>query len=97
MARTQAAAKSTTGNGVPRELTAGPPEGVPSGLVVAAAWTWRVLLLAFALYVVGVVAGKLLLVVLPVAVALLLATLLVPLAHRLRDRGMHPRAASLSW
>jgi len=33
--------------------------------------------------------------VLPVVVALLLATLLVPLAHRLRDRGMHPRAASL--
>ena len=95
MARTQAATKSTTGNGVPRELTAGPPEGVPRGLVVAAAWTWRVLLLAIALYVVGVVAGKLLLVVLPVVVALLLATLLVPLAHRLRDRGMHPRAASL--
>ena len=95
MARTQAVTKSTTGNGVRRELTAGPPEGVPRGLVVAAAWTWRVLLLALALYAVGYVTGKLLLVVLPVVVALLLATLLVPLAHRLRDRGMHPRAASL--
>ena len=52
-------------------------------------------LLALALYAVGWVAGKLLLVVLPVLVALLLATLLVPLAHRLRDRGMHERAASL--
>jgi len=95
MARTQAPAKSTTGNGVPRELTAGPPEGVPRGIVVAAAWTWRLLLLAFALYAVGYVAGKLLLVVLPVVVAALLATLLVPVAHRLRDRGMHERAASL--
>jgi putative heme transporter len=94
MARAQAATKSP-GNGVPRELTAGPPEAVPHGLVVAAAWTWRVLLLAFALLAAGWVAGKLLLVVLPVAVAILLATLLVPLAHRLRDRGMHERAASL--
>ena len=94
MARAQPAAEPR-GNGVPRELTAGPPEGVPRGLVVAAAVTWRVLLLAFALVAVGYVAGKLLLVVLPVVVALLLATLLVPLAHRLRARGMHERAASL--
>ena len=94
MARTQSAPKAG-GNGVPRELTAGPPEGVPRGLVVAAAWTWRIGLLALALYAVGYVAGKLLLVVVPVFVALLLATLLVPLAHRLRDRGMHERAASL--
>jgi putative heme transporter len=95
MARTQSASRPATGNGVPRELTAGPPEGVPRGLVVSAAVTWRVLLLAFAFLAAGYVAGKLLLVVLPVVVALLLATLLVPLAHRLRDRGMHPRAASL--
>ena len=53
------------------------------------------LLLAVAAIAVGYVAGKLLLVVVPVIVALLLSTLLVPLAHRLRDRGMHERAASL--
>ena len=76
-------------------MTAGPPEGVPRGLVVAAAVTWRVLLLAFAAVAVGYVAGKLLLVVLPVIVALLLATLLAPLAARLRDRGVHERAAAL--
>ena len=96
MARTQpASSTSTTVNGVPRELTAGPPEGVPRGLVVAAAWTWRVLLLAFALLAVGWAAGKLLLVVLPVVIALLLSTLFVPLACRLRERGLHPRAAAL--
>ena len=94
MARAQSAPKAG-GNGVPRELTAGPPEGVPRGLVVAAAWTWRIGLLAAALYAVGYVAGKLLLVVVPVIVALRLATLLMPLAHRLRDRGMHERAAAL--
>jgi putative heme transporter len=70
-------------------------DGVPRGLVVAAAITWRVLLLAFAVIAAGYVAGKLLLVVVPVVVALLISTLLVPLAHRLRDRGMHERAASL--
>jgi len=90
-----ARAQTTTGNGVARELTAGPPESVPRGLVVAAAWTWRVLLLAFALLAAGWVAGKLLLVVLPVAVALLLSTLLVPYARRLTERGLHPRAAAL--
>lgn len=94
MARSQSATKAP-GNGWPRELAAPPPEGVPRGLAVAAAITWRVLLLAAAVVAVGYVAGKLLLVVVPVIVALLLSTLLVPLAHRLRDRGMHERAASL--
>jgi putative heme transporter len=93
MARSQPATRAP-GNGVRRELTAGPPAGVPHGLVVAAAVTWRVGVLALAVVAVGYVAGKLLLVVLPVIVAILLATLLVPLAHRLRDRGMHPRAAA---
>ena len=93
MARTQSATKAP-GNGRAREL-AGPPDGVPHGLAVAAAITWRVLVLAVAVLAVGYAAGKLLLVVVPVIVALLLATLLVPLAHRLRDRGMHERAASL--
>ena len=93
MARTQSATKARS-NGLARELD-GTPDGVPRGLAVAAAITWRVLLLAFAAVAIGYVAGKLLLVVVPVIVALLLATLLVPLAHRLRDRGMHERAASL--
>jgi predicted PurR-regulated permease PerM len=94
MARTQTAAKAT-GNGRARALDGSPPDGVPRGLVVAAAITWRVLVLALAVLAVGYAAGKLLLVVVPVIVALLLATLLVPLAHRLRDRGMHERTASL--
>ena len=94
MARSQSATTKARGNGLARELD-GTPDGVPRGLAVAAAITWRVLLLAFAALAVGYAAGKLLLVFVPVFVALLLATLLVPLAHRLRDRGMHERAASL--
>ena len=93
MARAQSATKAPA-NGRPRALDRA-PDGVPRGLAVAAAITWRVLVLAAAALAVGYAAGKLLLVVVPVAVALLLATLLVPLAHRLRDRGLHERAASL--
>jgi putative heme transporter len=94
MARTQTATRSQ-GNGVPGKLTAGPPAGVPRALDTAAAIAWRVLVLALAVVAVGYAAGKLLLVVVPVVVAVLLATLLVPVAHRLRDRGMHERVASL--
>jgi putative heme transporter len=94
MARAQTATRSP-GNGVPRELTAGPPAGVPSGLVTAAAIAWRGLVLAAVVLAVGYAAGKLLLVVVPVVVALLLATLLVPVAQWLGGRGMHERAASL--
>ena len=93
MAHTQSPVKAPA-NGRPRDAD-GAPDGVPRGLVIAAAITWRVLLLAVAVVAVGYVAGKLLLVVVPVLVALLLSTLLVPLAHRLRDRGLHERAASL--
>jgi len=94
MARPQSATTKAGGNGLARKRGAA-PDGVPHGLAVAAAITWRVLLLAFAAVAAGYAAGKLLLVVVPVVVALLLATLLVPLAHRLRNRGMHERAASL--
>jgi predicted PurR-regulated permease PerM len=95
MARTQSMTEAPTGNGARREAASGPPAAVPHGLVVAAAITWRVLLLAVAVLAVGYAAGKLLLVVMPVVIALLLSTLLVPLAARLRKRGMHPRWASL--
>jgi predicted PurR-regulated permease PerM len=91
----QPTTEATTGNGVRRGLTSGPPEAVPHGLVVAAGVTWRVLVLALAVVAVFYAAGKLLLVVMPVVIALLLSTLLVPLAARLRERGMHPRWASL--
>lgn len=95
MARAQPATEPTTGNGVHRGLTSEPPEGVPRGLVVAAAIAWRVLVLVVAVLAVGWAAGKLLLVVMPVVIALLLSTLLVPLAARLREPGMHPRWAAL--
>ena len=95
MARTQAAT-ATTGNGVPRELTAGPPEASAArargrrGVDVAGAAArvraatrsagWRASCCSSCCRWSSRCCSS---------------TLLVPLAHRLRDRGMHPRAASL--
>lgn len=61
-------------------------------LRVSAALCWRLLIIAFAVYILAMVFNKLSLVVIPVAIALLLAALLVPavsLLHRLRvPRGL---------
>jgi putative heme transporter len=61
---------------------------VPRVLRVAAALGWRLLVVAGAVYVVGVVVSYLAAVVVPVAVALLLAALLSPAVHRLRVQGV---------
>jgi predicted PurR-regulated permease PerM len=75
---------------------AGPPVSgeVPRWLRAAAAWAWRVLLLAGALYIIARVAAVLYVVVVPCAAALLLTALLQPLAARLRRRGWPPLAAT---
>ena len=67
---------------------------VPRWLRIAAAWAWRILLLAGALYIVARVAAVLYVVVVPCAAALLLTALLQPLAARLRRRGWPPLAAT---
>ncbi len=75
---------------------AGPPVSgeVPRWLRAAAAWAWRILLLAGALYIIARVAAVLYVVVVPCAAALLLTALLQPLAARLRRRGWPPLAAT---
>lgn len=62
---------------------------VPRGLRLAASWSWRVILVALLLYGLGRVAGYLSEVVIPVAIAILLAAMLSPVAGRLRSWGMH--------
>jgi putative heme transporter len=59
---------------------------VPRVLQVAAALGWRLLVVA-ALYVLGIIASYLAAVVVPVAIALLLAALLSPAVHRLQTSG----------
>jgi predicted PurR-regulated permease PerM len=71
-------------------------EAVPYWLRVAAAYSWRFLVVAGAVGVVGFVLNELRLVVLPVIVALLLCTVLVPPTRWLRRRGVPALAATLA-
>jgi predicted PurR-regulated permease PerM len=63
-------------------------------LRVAAAWAWRLLLLAVVLYILARAAAVLYIVVVPCAASLLLTALLSPLATRLRRRGLSPLTAT---
>jgi predicted PurR-regulated permease PerM len=67
---------------------------VPGVLRVAAAWAWRLLLLAVVLYILARAAAVLYIVVVPCAASLLLTALLSPLATRLRRRGLSPLTAT---
>jgi len=79
-----------------RERRAGPPESgrVPGWLATGAAWSWRLLILAAAVYLVARVLGMLSIVVVPCIVALLLTALLQPLTARLRRAGLPALAAT---
>ena len=68
--------------------------GVPRWLQTGAAWSWRLLLLAIAAYIVARVAAVLYIVVVPCAAAILLTALLQPLAGRLRRAGLGPLGAT---
>jgi putative heme transporter len=67
---------------------------VPRVLRVTAALGWRILVVVAAVYVVGVVAGRLAAVVVPVAVAVLLAALLSPAVQALHRHGVPKGAAT---
>ncbi len=70
-------------------------QAVPKGLQIAAAWSWRVLLLVAVAIGLGYVAQKYSEVTIPVAVAILLAALLSPVAHRLKMWGVPAGLAAL--
>ncbi len=70
---------------------------VPKGLQIAAAWSWRVMLVVAVAIGLGYVAGTYSEVTIPVAVAILLAALLSPVASRLKKWGVpHGLAAFIS-
>ncbi len=78
---------------VPTEVTITSPgsesdEAVPKALKIAAAWAWRIFLVAGLVYFVGWILGFLSEVVIPVAVAILLAAMLKPVANRLHRSGL---------
>ena len=70
-----------------------PPSGVaadvPGWLRVAAAWSWRLVLIAGLLYVAGRVASDLYLVIVPFAAALLLTAPPQPVRQRLQIGRAH--------
>jgi predicted PurR-regulated permease PerM len=67
---------------------------VPGWLQTGAAWSWRLLLLAVAIYLIARVLGVLYIVVVPCIAALLLTALLQPLTGRLRRAGLPGLAAT---
>jgi predicted PurR-regulated permease PerM len=82
----------------PTEVTVVTPasefdRAVPPGLQVAAAWSWRVLLVVAVVLGLSWLVRYLSEVMVPVAVAILLAALLSPVANRLRTWGL-PRGAA---
>jgi predicted PurR-regulated permease PerM len=70
------------------------PTAVPQWLMTASAIAWRLLVVGGAFYVVALAFGRLQLVIVPVAVALFLSTVLGPPAMRLRRAGLHPLLAT---
>src|ERR1035437_2973469 len=66
---------------------------VPGWLQTGAAWSWRLLLLAVALYLIARILGVLYIVAVPCIAALLLTALLQPLTARLRRAGLPGLAA----
>jgi predicted PurR-regulated permease PerM len=71
----------------PQEEVASVDEDVPRGVRIAAAWSWRLLVLAAAVYVLTWAMAQLSTVLIPVAVALLLSALLYRPVRFLRDFG----------
>lgn len=71
-----------------------PDELVPSSIRYAAAWSWRILLIAAAVALLGWVAWQLRVVTFPLVVAVLLAALLAPTSQRLRAAGWRRGAAA---
>jgi predicted PurR-regulated permease PerM len=73
-----------------------PEESVPSGLRIAASWSWRLIVVIAGLYALLWAAAYVAVVVVPVIVALLLAALLQPGAAALVRRGWPRSLAALS-
>ena len=70
-------------------------EAVPHGLAVASAVTLRVVIVIGGIVLLGLIAKRMMVVVLPVVISLLLATLLAPLARWLGRHHLGPGPSAL--
>jgi predicted PurR-regulated permease PerM len=77
-------------------VTSRDDEEVPRGLRVAAAWSWRLLILAVIAVAVLWLVARLRTVLIPLAISLLLAALLSPAVGFLRRRGGFPQSLAAS-
>jgi putative heme transporter len=97
---TMASAPAQTRRAAPNGRARVPPalikgdDAVPRGLAVASAIALRLLIVAGGVVLVAIGASRLMMVVLPVIISLLLATLLVPGARWLEARGWRPALAA---
>jgi predicted PurR-regulated permease PerM len=93
-----AALRRTERHAEPEPVVAGPSNfsraHVPWGVDLAAAWAWRLLVIAAAGYVVARVVGYLMVIVLPVVIALFIAALVEPVVSWMHRRGVPRGAAS---
>lgn len=88
-----ASAAAAHDDGVRRPSPVGPDQAeLPHGLRLAAGWSWRMLVIVAAAAVVLWLVGRLRLVLIPLAIALLLAALLTPAVQRLRRQAHFPRS-----
>jgi putative heme transporter len=87
-----ASAAAVQGDGVRRSSPVGRDEAeLPHGLRLAAGWSWRMLVIVAAAAVVLWLVGRLRSVLIPLAIALLVAALLTPAVQRLRRQAHFPR------
>jgi predicted PurR-regulated permease PerM len=83
----------------PLVIAAGPSNfrrgEVPYGVDLAAAWSWRLLVIAAAAWLVGYLISFLAVMVIPVVVALLISALVVPVVDSLERAGVRRSVASI--
>ena len=97
MATTPLQPRSSNGHAqTPRISPLKGDDAVPKGLAVASAITLRALILLAGVLIVALGAARMMLVVLPVIISVLLATLLCPLARRLEARRWRRAPAALA-
>src|SRR3954466_11831908 len=68
---------------------------VPYGVDLAAAWSWRLFVIAGAIYLLGYVISFLAVLVIPVVVALLITALVVPIVDWLERNGVRRSFGSI--
>src|SRR4051812_40424529 len=99
MATTPAQTPPRPSNGRARTQAPTPLKGddaAPRGLAVASAITLRALIVVAGIVIVALGAARMMLVVLPVIISVLLATLLVPMARWLQSHRWRPAPAAIA-